>query len=85
MYQPQNVTVMVIGSAMDPARLLRTLQDEVEPSLVAHHLDAGARPPGWRRPFVESRTASNPQSIPESSRSDVLYPSKDESVGSIVM
>ncbi|KAL8283302.1 hypothetical protein RQP46_005712 [Phenoliferia psychrophenolica] len=85
MYQPQNATIIVIGSALNPAQLLRTLHDEVEPTFVASQLGHGPRPPGWIQPFIESSTAHNPPSIPRVSRTEVRYPSQDESTGTITI
>lgn len=85
MYVPQNVTVMAIGSALDPAKLLATLQEKVEPTFVRAGMDEGPRPRGWRRPFVESSTVDNPPEIVENETQEVLYPSRSETVGSITM
>lgn len=56
MYVPQNMTVVVTGESIDPAQLLRTL-GETEEAIAEAGLAKGPRPPGWIRPFVESRTA----------------------------
>ncbi|KAM0746680.1 hypothetical protein T439DRAFT_106938 [Meredithblackwellia eburnea MCA 4105] len=83
MYVPQDMTLMIIGNATTPEALLDVLNHEVEPSLIAAGFNKGPRPPGWRRPFVESKTASNPPVIPHDMTKEVPYPSKDESTGSI--
>ena len=85
MYQPHNVTVIVVGSAMNPEHLLRTLDDEVEHTFIEVGYDNGPRPTSWIRPFVESSTASNPPTIPNNTRDEVSFPSKDETVGTITM
>ena len=43
------------------------------------------RPKSWIRPFVQSRTASNPPTIPNNTRDEVSFPSRDETVGTITM
>lgn len=82
-YLPQNLTLIVAGRSLSPTSLLSTLQATVEPSIVAHNQAHGPRPSGWKRPFVESSTASNPPVISADVRETVEFPEKDESVGEV--
>lgn len=43
----------------------------------------GVRPPGWRRPFVESETAVNPPQLMKDEVEIVEYAEKDESTGEV--
>ncbi|KAL8292284.1 hypothetical protein RQP46_001750 [Phenoliferia psychrophenolica] len=84
-YLPHNLTLIVAGRSLSPTSLLTTLQSTVEPSIIAHGQAHGPRPPGWKRPFVESTTASNPPVIRADVRETVLFPEKDESVGEVTV
>lgn len=83
MYVPQNMTIFVSGHGVRPERLLATLQATVEKSISAAGLAKGPHPPGWIRPFVESRTASNPPSFARDVVKRVEFADSDESVGTI--
>ena len=61
------------------------MQEQVEPSIIAHGQNKGPRPAGWKRPFVESDTAANKPVITENKRETVEFPERDESVGEIMM
>ncbi|SGY31172.1 BQ5605_C002g01214 [Microbotryum silenes-dioicae] len=85
-YQPQNVTLIVVGRSLKPENLLSTLEREVLPTIVKHGQAQGPRPPGWRRPFVESTTAQNPPQIPAQGLTETVeFPEQDESVGEIML
>jgi Zn-dependent M16 (insulinase) family peptidase len=84
-YVPQNLTLIVVGRSLDPQKLLATLEAKTIPTIVAHQQANGPHPAGWKRPFVESSTASNPPSIPEDRTEIVEFPEKDESVGEIML
>lgn len=60
------------------------MQEQIEPSLISHGQRHGARPPGWRRPFVE--TASGARRPLEGKIADVVeFPEKDESMGELII
>ncbi|KAM0793479.1 hypothetical protein ACM66B_000920 [Microbotryomycetes sp. NB124-2] len=84
-YVPQNLTLIVIGRALDPTKLLQTLESQTLPTIVAHKQNNGPRPAGWKRPFVESSTAENPPHLTESKTETVKFPEKDESTGELMM
>ncbi|KAG8786710.1 hypothetical protein FRC15_010850 [Serendipita sp. 397] len=82
-YVPQNICLIVAGR-VSTHDLLKVLQDEVEPTIIAHGQANGPRPEGWKRPFLET-----PSSIPPMVRGlkneIVEFPEKDESVGELSM
>ena len=84
-YLPHNITLIVAGRSLSPTALLTTLQDQVEPSIIAHKQNKGPHPAGWKRPFVDSDTATNKPVITENKRETVEFPERDESVGEIMM
>lgn len=62
---------------------MSVIQNEIEPSLIAHGQDKGPRPPGWVRPFIETPSANR---VPlENKADDVEFPEKDESVGELLI
>jgi Zn-dependent M16 (insulinase) family peptidase len=84
-YVPHNLTLIVAGKLSDGSNsLLSVVQEKVEPSIIAHGQDKGPRPPGWRRPFVETESA-NRVSIRETVKEVVEFPEKDESSGEIMI
>lgn len=84
-YVPHNLTLIVCGKlASGTSSLLSVVQDEVEPILVAHGQDKGPRPPGWKRPFVETASAER-RPISHTTKETVEFPEKDESVGELVI
>ncbi|KAM0748456.1 hypothetical protein T439DRAFT_358349 [Meredithblackwellia eburnea MCA 4105] len=86
MYVPQNMTLMVFGSAIDPLDIIHVLDTQLEPALAAAGLANGPNgPPGWKRPFVQSRTAENPPFIEKNTIETVLFPSEDESEGIVMV
>ncbi|KAI0756614.1 Metalloenzyme, LuxS/M16 peptidase-like protein [Daedaleopsis nitida] len=82
-YVPHNLTLVVTGKlASGTASLLDVVQNQVEPSIVAHGQDKGPRPDGWKRPFVETASGQR-KAIPETIKETVEFPEKDESVGEL--
>ncbi|KAJ7070954.1 Metalloenzyme, LuxS/M16 peptidase-like protein [Mycena amicta] len=84
-YVPHNLSLIVAGKlSSGTSTLLSVIQEKVEPSLVAHNQNLGARPPGWKRPFVETASANRPP-ISETIKDTVEFPEKDESVGELII
>ncbi|KAI0639791.1 Metalloenzyme, LuxS/M16 peptidase-like protein [Trametes polyzona] len=82
-YVPHNLTLIVTGKlASGTASLLDVVQNQVEPSIVAHGQNQGIKPPGWKRPFVETASAQR-KPIAETVKETVEFPEKDESVGEL--
>lgn len=84
-YVPQNLTLIVVGRSLNPHKLLATLDEKTIPTIVAHKQANGPKPKGWKRPFVESSTASHPPSITKDIVEVVEFPEKDESVGELML
>jgi hypothetical protein len=64
--------------------LLATVQEKVEPSLIAHGQNLGPKPPGWKRPFVETPSANRivpPKTVHET----VEFPERDETIGELMI
>jgi Zn-dependent M16 (insulinase) family peptidase len=76
-YVPHNLSLIVAGK-LSTAALLSVTQEQIEPTLIAHGQNRGPRPPGWKRPFVETPSA-NRQPIAQTLRETVEFPEKDES------
>nr|GAT54909.1 predicted protein [Mycena chlorophos] len=84
-YVPHNLSLIVAGKlSSGTSTLLSVIQEKVEPSLIAHKQNLGARPPGWKRPFVETPSA-NRLPIPRMVKENVEFPEKDESVGELII
>ncbi|KAH9858191.1 Metalloenzyme, LuxS/M16 peptidase-like protein [Lenzites betulinus] len=84
-YVPHNLTLIVSGKlASGTTSLLDVVQQQVEPSIVAHGQNQGVKPPGWKRPFLETPSAQRTQ-ITETIRETVDFPEKDESVGELLL
>ena len=64
--------------------LLQVIQDKVEPDLISHGQNRGPRPPGWKRPFLETTSAIRAP-IERSIDSIVKFPEKDESLGELII
>ena len=64
--------------------ILSVLQEQVEPSIVAHGQNHGPRPVGWKRPFLETASANRPP-VAKSRRETVTFPEKDESLGELII
>lgn len=80
---PHNFTLIVAGRlAAGTKSLLDVIQNDVEPSLIAHGQNAGPRPSGWKRPFLETPSAYRPP-FSETITKTVEFPEKDESVGEV--
>jgi hypothetical protein len=60
------------------ASLLDVVQDHIEPQIIAHGQDKGSRPPGWKRPFLETPSA-NRASTSKPIKETVEFPEQDES------
>jgi Zn-dependent M16 (insulinase) family peptidase len=84
-YVPHNFVLVVAGKLSDGTeQLLSVVQNEVEPSLIAHGQNQGARPPGWKRPFVETSSA-NRKPIEKTIKETVEFPEQDESSGELII
>ncbi|KAF8898648.1 Metalloenzyme, LuxS/M16 peptidase-like protein [Infundibulicybe gibba] len=84
-YVPHNLSLIVTGKLSgSTSSLLDVVQNQVEPSLIAHGQKLGPRPPGWKRPFVETASARRPP-IAETTKEIVEFPEKDESMGELVI
>jgi Zn-dependent M16 (insulinase) family peptidase len=82
---PHNLTLIVCGKlASGTKTLLQVAQDKIEPSLIEHGQNKGARPEGWKRPFMETASANRPP-FTEDKIETVEFPEQDESVGELVM
>jgi hypothetical protein len=64
--------------------ILSVLQEQVEPSIIAHGQNRGPRPAGWKRPFLETPSACRPP-IAKSHQEIIAFPEKDESLGELVI
>jgi hypothetical protein len=60
------------------------VQEKVEPTLIDHGHNKGSRPPGWRRPFLETESA-NRQPIVKTVKQTVEFPEQDETVGELIL
>ncbi|EJU02584.1 hypothetical protein DACRYDRAFT_21645 [Dacryopinax primogenitus] len=78
-YAPHNLCVIMMGR-LSTKDLLNVLQSQVEPRIIAHGQAHGPRPPGWKRPFMETKTAE-PFSLGKGKLETVEFPEQDESVG----
>lgn len=84
-YVPHNLSLIVTGKlSSGTSTLLSVVQAQVEPNLVAHGQNMGPRPPGWKRPFVETASAIRPP-IEKTIKETVEFPEKDESVGELII
>ncbi|KAJ8494623.1 hypothetical protein ONZ51_g2236 [Trametes cubensis] len=82
-YVPHNLTLIVAGKLASGTRsLLDVVQNQVEPSIVAHGQNKGSKPPGWKRPFMETASALR-KPISQTIKETVEFPEKDESVGEV--
>ncbi|KAF9069136.1 Metalloenzyme, LuxS/M16 peptidase-like protein [Rhodocollybia butyracea] len=84
-YVPHNLSLIVAGKLSSGTEsLLSVVQEQVEPSLIAHGQNHGPKPIGWKRPFVETSSAIRPP-ISESIKETVEFPEQDESVGELII
>jgi Zn-dependent M16 (insulinase) family peptidase len=78
-YVPHNLALIVAGKlSSGTSSLLQVIQEQVEPSLIDHKQNHGARPFGWKRPFVETASALR-KPIPKTIKDTVEFPEQDES------
>ena len=76
---PHNLTLIVTGKfSENTSSLLKVVQEQVEPILVENGANHGHRPPGWKRPFLETASAKRPL-IAQTIKEVVEFPEKDES------
>jgi hypothetical protein len=64
--------------------LLKVIQEQIEPNIIAHGQNQGPRPPGWKRPFLETASAKR-EPISKTIKDTVEFPEKDESMGELIM
>ena len=84
-YVPHNLSLIVSGKlASGTQSLLKVVQEKVEPSIIAHGQNRGLKPPGWKRPFLETPSA-NRGPLKETQVKVIEFPEKDESLGEICM
>ncbi|KAH0590626.1 hypothetical protein H2248_000757 [Termitomyces sp. 'cryptogamus'] len=84
-YVPHNLSLIVAGKlSSGTLSLLDVVQKQVEPSIIEHGQGKGPRPPGWKRPFVETPSANRP-TIKETIKKTVQFPERDESMGEITL
>ncbi|KAG6829386.1 hypothetical protein H0H92_004654 [Tricholoma furcatifolium] len=83
-YVPHNLSLIVAGKlSSGTLSLLDVVQKQIETSIVAHGQDKGPRPPGWKRPFVETPSVVRAP-ILETVTKTVEFPEKDESMGELL-
>lgn len=76
---PHNLSLIVAGKLSSGTEsLLSVVQEQVEPSLIAHGQNRGPKPNGWKRPFLETPSAIRPP-IEESIKKIIEFPEQDES------
>lgn len=84
-YVPHNLSLIVSGKlASGTHSLLKVVQEKVEPSIIKHGQNHGIKPVGWKRPFVETPSATRGP-IKETQVKVIEFPEKDESLGEICM
>ncbi|TFK57173.1 hypothetical protein OE88DRAFT_1650788 [Heliocybe sulcata] len=84
-YVPHNLSLIVCGKlSSGTTSLLKLVEEQVDPRIVAHGQNKGVRPPGWKRPFVETKSAER-TGIKEDVKESVEFPEKDESVGEVMI
>ncbi|KAA1467937.1 hypothetical protein DENSPDRAFT_833113 [Dentipellis sp. KUC8613] len=84
-YVPHNLTLIVAGKLSSGTNsLLSVINEQVEPSLIAHGQNKGVKPDGWKRPFIETASAKR-EPIKETVRETVEFPEKDESSGELML
>ncbi|KAJ7597129.1 Metalloenzyme, LuxS/M16 peptidase-like protein [Mycena floridula] len=84
-YVPHNLSLIVAGKlSSGTTSLLSVVQEQVEPSLIAHGQNQGPRPSGWKRPFVETPSAIPPP-LSSSLTQTVEFPEQDETMGELII
>ncbi|KAH9941151.1 Metalloenzyme, LuxS/M16 peptidase-like protein [Epithele typhae] len=82
-YVPHNLTLVVTGKLTSgTVSLLSVVQNEIEPSIIAHGQAHGPCPDGWIRPFLETPTADRP-TFTETVVEMIDFPEKDETAGEV--
>jgi Zn-dependent M16 (insulinase) family peptidase len=82
-YMPHNLGLIVTGRLSTKA-LLEEIQKTVEARAISHGQNLGIKPDGWKRPFVETASATIPV-IDADLSLDVEFPAKEEKFGQIRM
>ncbi|KAF8507185.1 Metalloenzyme, LuxS/M16 peptidase-like protein [Russula emetica] len=84
-YVPHNLSLVVTGKfSKGTETLLSLVQNKVEPNIIAHGQNEGPKPPGWKRPFLETPSAQR-KPIAELIERTVEFPEKDESSGELLI
>ena len=84
-YVPHNLSLIITGKmSKGTPSILSVLQNQVEPSIIAHGQNHGPRPVGWKRPFLETPSANRPP-IAKSRQETATFPEKDESLGELMI
>ncbi|KZT30492.1 hypothetical protein NEOLEDRAFT_1126056 [Neolentinus lepideus HHB14362 ss-1] len=84
-YVPHNISLIVCGKlSSGTTSLLKLIEEQVEPRIADHGQNQGVKPPGWKRPFVETKSAER-TGIKENVKETVEFPEKDESVGEVMI
>jgi Zn-dependent M16 (insulinase) family peptidase len=82
-YVPHNLSLVVTGRLSTKA-LLEEIQKTVEARAISQGQNLGIKPDGWKRPFVETASATIPVLDADTSL-DVEFPAKEERFGKIRM
>lgn len=81
-YVPHNICLIVGGALSNGTQsLLKAVQDQVEPSIIAHGQKLPAK---IVRPFMDTASAKRVP-IPKTIKEDVEFPEKDESMGELLI
>jgi Zn-dependent M16 (insulinase) family peptidase len=80
-YNPHNLCLVVTGRLSTQA-LLEEIEKTVEARATLHGQNLGVKPEGWKRPFVETDSATIPE-FKEDASLDVEFPAKEENSGRI--
>lgn len=80
-YVPHNLCLIVSGK-LKTQELLHVLQSKVEPRILAHGQAQGPKPAGWKRPFLETPSARQPN-LKGVTKATVDFPEQDESAGEV--
>lgn len=84
-YVPHNLSLIVTGKLSGGTEsLLKVVQEQIEPSIIAHGQDKGPRPPSWKRPFLETASMNRPP-LKNDIDTTVEFPERDESVGELLL
>jgi len=84
-YVPHNLSLVVAGKMSNGTQsLLKVVQEQVEPIIVAHNQNKGSRPKGWQRPFTETASARRGP-IEKIAKETIEFPEQDESVGELLI